>query len=250
MTPREITSLMEEKYISETGLGRLDLQDTQILENGRRTVKNENGILYLAFMLIQRFRAVKDKYLPSFQYCVIKSLQRLPGLYNRQPFLKQVTRSDSHDNAIGVCAIAALNNWTDIPNEMISHWWHNWFCFDNVNPGKFSFKQFRQPGEVAIYYITAGRRAPFLFFLWFFVGVFINAHRKEKDEAQARLVWLRLWICDTKGVKGFVQKRLYKYLKTYWTSRMIEKYEKEANILNFGENHPITLFQQVIDAKV
>jgi hypothetical protein len=249
-----ILKLMRDKYIADSGLGRIDpypdsLLDHWIAPNGVKSCNNENGILFLAYMLVQGKIAkadIQEDVLKAAE--TVKTLERIPGtkgLYNRQPGGYN-NRLDSHDNRAGIVAISVLNNDKDTPKALINHWWHNKFCFNNINPGKFTFESFGQPGETALYYITAGKYTPLLFMIWMLVGIFINAYRKEIDAAQARLTLLRLFCIDSVGVKGFVSRFLYKKVRNYWIKKTIKKYGSINAILGFPEGHPVREFRKLV----
>lgn len=247
----DVIRRMVDLYIADSGLGRLDPypKDSKIAPNGVETCNNDNGILCLTFMLVKALEAGAFIAPELFKArATIKSLETItgePGLYNRQPRL--ITVFERHDNYVAICVLCAILGDTETPKAMIRHWWFNKFCFNNVHPGRFNWEQFRQPGEVALYYIAAKKRPPFLFSLWLFVGIIINANKKELDAAQARLVWLRLYLIDKAGIKGFIQKFLYKQVKTYWFKRTLKKYSRISALFSFGEGHPVTDYQKIID---
>jgi hypothetical protein len=251
---------MRDFYTAETGLGRLpDWQtDRSIAPNGVPSVANENGILYRALALIQAKRAgatLDMVDLTMLSYAII-GLRRLDngGLYNRQPHGDvPPVRSEAHDNYIGICIADYLLGNKYEAQCMVRHWWRNWFCFDNVKPGRFSFKQFRQPGEVSIYYHAAGWRSPFLFMVWFLVGVFLNGRDMKKSAEASRLTFMRLWLVDQVGVKGFVQRWLYKKVRGYWFKKLIQKFGGNGItpiMMAYGEEHPVGGFEKLVQYEV
>lgn len=251
MTWYEVFARFESKYWADSGLARLDLQDTQILYD-LETVSNENGILFLAFTLIAAFESANESQkqkileLKPRVIRIIQSLQRYkdtPGFYNRQP--KHNIRSEAHDNYVGISALCALFDIQEPVNGMISYAWHNKFCFNNVEPGKFSWAQFRQPGEVALYYMAAKHRSPFIFTLWLLVGLYLSG-RSKLDPGRTQLPWLRLWTIDkVKGPKGFIQRLLYNKTKAYWFKQLTKHYTgiRTVQMVYYKDiQHPINLF--------
>tara|TARA_R110000868_G_scaffold66014_8_gene197029 strand:+ start:1251 stop:2024 length:774 start_codon:yes stop_codon:yes gene_type:complete len=253
----EIVTRMRNQYIAATGLGRISpYPETQgdhwLTSQGIGSCNNENGILFLAYMLVQAIIAganiAQDKINAANTVRTLERFPGQPGLYNRQPHGYN-QRLDSHDNRAGIIAISILNGDTKTPKALISHWWRNKFCFNNPNPGKFSIESFGQPGETALYYIAAGKYVPIPFMLWMLGGIFINGYKQKIDAAQARLTWLRLYCIDTKGVKGIISRFLYKKVRNYWFKKTIKKYGSISAILCFPDGHPVLEFQKIIDKK-
>ncbi len=249
----EIIKIMREKYIADSGLGRIDpypdsLLDHWIAPNGVYSVNNENGILFLAYMLTLAKTAGADIPIDLAQAnFTVKTLERIPGtkgLYNRQPG-QYNWRQERHDNYVGICAISVLNTDTATPQAMIDWAWSHKFCFNNVEPEKFNKEQIRQPGEVALYYVAAGKKPPLLFWLWLLAGIMIGITKKDADNPQLRLTWLRLWVIDQKGVKGWVQRKLYNAVRGFWFKKL-QKFGGVKGIFNFPEGHPILFFTHLI----
>lgn len=240
MTYSEITEIMNQHYIAESGLGRINLQDTAVLPNGVESCNNENGILFLAYMIARGVTAgahLNSEVARSLE--TIKSLEKLPGLYNRQP---GGTAYERHDNYIGICALCALAGNTEYPQNMIDWWWGHWGTFNNVEPLKFKKEQIRQPGELAIYYVAADRDPPMFCWLWFLIGMVINGFKSKPNAPQARLVWLRTFIVGLKISRlGFIKRFLYKSALGYWLRRTAEKH---ANVWGFPKGHPVRLFDE------
>lgn len=252
----QIVDRMERLYVSDTGLGRIDPKpdDSWIAPNGVESVNNENGILFRAYALAAAKMAAKTHeekmvlrglFYDSAQ--TVKTLQRLPeekGLYNRHPGGYN-QRKERHDNYVGICYIAAENDDEETPQAMIDWWWSHWFTFNNVEPDKYDKDMTRQGGEVALYYVAAGRKPPLLLWLWFLAGMLIGITKKHKDPPQARLTWLRTKIVEKKGVKGLVQRFLYKHALKFWYKRLERDYGGHRGILGFPEGHPVRLFHEL-----
>ena len=258
MSKEEILQTMRVRYVAQSGLGRLPdwKNDTSIAPNGMETVLNENGILYRSLAVLQAERAgatlsSDDIRIYNATIYLLRRFATQAGLYNRQPHGDKLPiRIEAHDNFIGILLADAFFGRTLEANGMIQHWWHNWLCFNNINPGKFNWEAFRQPGEVAIYYMAAKRRAPFLFTLWFLIGVLLNAFNKKVTMEASRLTFMRLYLIDKVGVKGFVQLFLYKKVRNFWLRRLAKKFGGDGIspiMLNYGDGHPVAEFQKLID---
>jgi hypothetical protein len=247
-------------YVAESGLGRLpDFKtDTSTAPNGQESTLNENGILYRALALIQSFRAGAILSLMDVHILktALKGLRRFPNdpaITNRQPHGDvKPHRSEAHDNAVGLVICEWFVGINETAPALIKHWWRNWFCIDNINPGRFSFEQFRQPGEVAWYYIAAKRRAPLVFLIWFLVGVLINAEKVYPHGEASRLTFMRLWLVDKVGVKGWLQRKLYNKVRNYWFKKLAEKFGGNGItpiMMEYGEGHPIAEFEKLVEYK-
>jgi hypothetical protein len=246
----EIIESMRKHYIADSGLGRIDPYpesqlDHWIAPNGVASVNNENGILYLAYMIAIGDLVRANVYFDFLNaYETVKTLERIPGtkgLYNRQPGGYN-QRQERHDNYVGICAISVINYDRKTPQAMIDWAWSHKFCFNNVEPEKFNKEQIRQPGEVALYYIAANKEAPFIFWIWLLAGILIGVKKKSAHAPQLRLTWLRLWIIDKMGVKGFIKRKLYNYVRGKWYKNVNEKHGGVRGIFNFPEGHPIREF--------
>ena len=241
-------------YVTATGLAKYaDVNtDVGVAPNGVPSVKNQNGILNRALIMVQLKRARKLEYSLD-NILTIKSLERLPGtpgLYNRQPGNPPL-ETDAQDNAVGLCALGSLSNYQEAALGMIRWAWDNLWCFNNMRPGIWMKECFRQGGDIGFYYLAAGRRSPFILTLWMLGGMLVNPIKKQ-EAWHWRLTWLRFWTIDNenpKGIQGFFQRFLYKKVKAYWTKKMILQWGGEAGILNFGPHHPMDILQKEIDGK-
>jgi hypothetical protein len=244
-------------YVAKTGLGRLKdyKTDTAIAPNGVESVNNENGILYRMLAVIQVVRAgaelsLGDRTILALALRTLRRFPNDPAITNRQPHGDVVPRrSEAHDNALGLLLAEWYLEINETAPALIRHWWRNWFCIDNINPGRFSWAQFRQPGEVALYYIAAGRRAPFLFTIWMLIGMLLNT-RDEVNKEASRLTFMRHFLIEKKGIKGFVQRWLYGKVKSYWFSRLVEKFGGNGispMMKEYGDGHPVWDFEKLVD---
>ncbi len=159
------------KYMSEDGLCRLDLQDDQegFPPSIERTVKNQNGIMFLAEVLLSL--KLKGMDVSPFRMSVQRTLDKLfipkTGCTNRRPNETHTYDSmDSHDNMLGtivLCQIFGL----DIYIERICTWGRKeGWCFNNLNPGVFDIRAVRQGFDIAIYELSNGDVPYMLNILW------------------------------------------------------------------------------------
>jgi hypothetical protein len=248
---------MRTLYVAKTGLGRLpDFEkDTSTAPNGVESCFNDNGILYRTLAVIQAIRAgavlsPQDKELLASAVISLRCDPSKAGLYNRQPHGDvKPSVGEQHDNFIGVLLADWYTGGNKEAQGMISHFWRNWGCFNNIDPKKFDWKYFRQFGEVAVYYMAAKRRAPFLFTLWFLGGVIINARKIYPHGEASRLTFMRLFLIDNVGVKGFFQRFLYKKVRNFWFKKLAEKFGGNGItpiMLEYGDGHPVNEFEKLV----
>lgn len=250
MTVAEALEIWERDYLSATGLTRIDINDRAQAPNGVESVHNENGILCTADTLSMACRKVGTgpllKYKKRVQDAIL-SVRRsgIDGLINRQPELN--TRYEAHDNPMAVVFLGALYGDTTQARAMIKWFWHHWFCFNNVDPKKWKKEQIRQPGDIAVCYIVAGLNPPWFLFLWFLVGLIINARNSKSTPGQAKLARLRIHACDLAGGPNSLFKRfLFESVVEAWQELTIEKFGSWSYIYThwYPRAHPVNLMEQ------
>jgi hypothetical protein len=147
-----------EKWVSQTGLGRLDpFPEDSTPWGTSETVTNENGILFLACFLMLSKQCDVDIFsrMPRF-IGTVRSLEVAPGLYNRQPYFGEVSpRYEAHDNYVAIAGLSAV--WKLVfAREILEYGAKHRYNYNNREPGVWKIEQQRQPGEVAFYKLCAG----------------------------------------------------------------------------------------------
>lgn len=212
---------------------------------------NQNGILFLAYMLMASRVAgldvlVKDKLFKTSD--VIERLTRKPfrGLYDRWPVGDAADkvphlRSDHerHDNYAAIASLSALFGLKFV-DEILAYGQKTLWHYDNVNPKRewfnsASWRQQRQLGEVAFYYLCAGQVPGPIKTLWMLIGLLLNAY-KPLDNGETLLAWLRLYTLH-KVAKG---KGISLWFPLIWTVGWIWKRKKDA--LYWGIGDPISRY--------
>lgn len=173
-----------EKYFSEDGLAKLDLNDVN--PNNSHSVKNDNGILFAAifYYVLDELSLLDDSDRERF-IKAIGPLEVLPGLYRRK---SGDDRLEAHDNYLGIAACSYLFN-TQHSQDIVSYGSRVGYLYNNASPSVFLLSQIRQGGEVALYKISAGHIPAIWEFIWLIGGLLLNVF--SKDVSTTQLCWLR-----------------------------------------------------------
>jgi hypothetical protein len=227
-------------WVSETGLGRLDRFPGDSQGDGENeTVLNENGILFLVYFLIccdlsgVSINEHKDSILKT-----VRTLEREPGLYCRQP--NNFVRHEAHDNyaAIATCSVM----WPDLPfaREICGYGSRNGYNFNNVEPGKWELKQQRQGGEIGFYKACAAYAPTIWEWLWLLGGILTNAFSKP-DASTTQLTWMRLYALQKVHFKTSWQALFFYPVLWIWQFRFKQRYKTLGGLFAqyFKEEHPI-----------
>lgn len=241
-------------WMAANGLARLVHKDKEFKNTdfpiydqlGLETVKNDNGILFLAYFLaLSHLNGLKSN-IYTKQYDVgstIERLSRIPyrGLFNRQPSGSLVpNKLEAHDNYVGICFISrllGLSYQTEIVSYGVKHGWN----YNNIDPLKYDTKTQRQPGESAFYLLCDRSRPDFIGFIYMLIGIIINAFKK--NAGQNNLTWLRLY---TLNMVEYEQNIIVRFCilitSCFWNFMMLLTWGslKEMFSAYFGKNHPIS----------
>jgi len=240
-------------WTAENGLARLVSKEDEDKNTefpihdqlGLETVKNDNGILFLAYFLaLSHLAKLKERiYQRQFEFgTTIERLVRLPhrGLFNRQPAgEKMPEKAERHDNYIGIAAISKIFGFSFI-QQIISYGVLNSWNFNNVEPKKFDIKAQRQPGDVCFYMLANNGSFEIIGFIHLIIGVTINAFKS--DPGQNNLTWLRLYCLNLDGnQQPFIVRMSLIVVSAFWNLMMVLKWGSLGNMFKayFGVNHPI-----------
>jgi hypothetical protein len=239
-------------YVTESGLVKMGPWDVRpSLVTGVETVGADNGIQVLAECINQIRRSGIEydrEWLSKIAYTALCSIDEAPGLFNRRPGENQF--SEAHDNPAAVAYICAFFNWPLRCNQMIRYWWTHFGVMKNTEHGKINWlrpkelvKFYRQPGEVALYYMAADRNPPWFMFLWFCGGLMVTALNKKAKPFQVKIAFLRL---ETKGPKGLLKRFINNKVKAFCMDRFDIGW---AYRNYYFKDHPINVLQRMIEGK-
>lgn len=258
MDRQELLKFIEDaelRWRSPDGLMRLDLLDARPNPPHVDTVKNENGIYFLAhyLLLCKKLGALPASVMKMPD--LLKALEQKPGLLNRHP--GNSTRHEAQDNYVGALLCEAVIGRSDLAKRVCSYGLRHLYNYNNVPPHEWLVRQQRQGGEVAFYQIMAGKWIvnP-LFLIWLIAGLLINAlggkpsdrhHVSDALLAYARLEALKLAL--KRRIWGPVRLALAPIF-WLWKRRTVKKYGSIKALYQdyYGtDRHPIGVLAGLID---
>lgn len=226
----EVKKEIEDKWIAEDGLMRLDLQDDREPYPGaaRRTVVNDNGILFTAYfhMLCEKHDILEIEVKSKIRSTIISLFSRhiYCGLSDRNSH--RDNSAQSHDNMLVICVLSKL--WgLDFAEKIVDHGLDFWWTFDNLNPGKINFKRWRHPGDRCIYYLAASKQPTLVQVLWLSAANIISAYKDHTNSSEHLLNYLRYWFLDdcTYHFIGY-KCRLLEHTFNFWYNKQSKKIRK------------------------
>lgn len=232
-------------YLAQDGLMKLTPENQRPPFPGRRltTADNDNGILFLAYCEALLRDPILTK---SETNLVIERLQVLPGLYNRNPGRDE--RHESHDNYVGIMYLSTrygLNH----SKHILDYGVRNGFTFDNVVPGRFNLRRWRQGKDIAFYKLCNGFMPTPIQTFWLLGSILFNAFQKPEKSSENLMCWLRLKTLDLVKVEDPYLNVALKFLKHIWIKALIRKtsskgLEKLMEIYFRDPNHPCRILSK------
>jgi hypothetical protein len=196
----DIIAEAKEKWIAPDGLMRLDLeQDFMPPYPGQSldTVYNENGILFLAYFcltLIDKGVDPKTVFTREHIEAVIARLEEEPGLLNRHPGNNK--RNEAHDNYVGAIVLTFVFDLPEKRYAIYDYGKRNGFIYINVDPGSFSYRHIRQPGEISYYTISVGYVPHLLNWVWLLGGLLVASLNPKTGAGRTLLSHARIFCLD------------------------------------------------------
>lgn len=202
---------------------------------------SNNGVMYAseyyAILALSRKLALQDceDFETKMSACLVK-----PGLLKRSP--DNTRDQEAPDDYYGYLAGCHFTGNTHLALDVLHHGWANFGSFDNVNPGKFSFKTmlWRQPQLMAMTYAAADKRVPVLLAIIAAAVIATSCSKRPPSDTDGRrLSWLLLsvmreksWLC--KQASKIWMKRLYKDYNGRGMKAVAELY--------YGKDHPFSKY--------
>lgn len=154
----------------------------------------------------------------------------IPGLLERNDKRPDF---EAHDDYRGVCAASFFLN-TNHSKEIVNYGQRNFWCFDNVSPGRFSARAWhgRFPGLIG-YYRLSGRKSPGPLQA-FLLGTNIAANAENEDADSKVLGWLSVLVAKYSG-----QLNCSDAIQ-YWENKLAFKHGGMPSIFarSYGVDHP------------
>lgn len=249
------------EYISEDGLVALNPNEKDhepYGENLPRTVGNDNGILfraYLEWLLASQGVHRFCTWIKPLPFTLELLSAGRPGLYHRNPGRKQTP--EALDNYVGIVSLCALHGFLSPIYEILQHGEENAWVYDNVNPENPDLSRWRQGSDVAFYKLCAGRVPAPWELLWLWGGIIQNSFQDPLYRTSETLMsWLRIASIDasfrTKTFKPYVWARHITLLVSkFWEWRIRRKTGGKGitRVFQeyFREPHPIGFLSRVIE---
>lgn len=231
------------EYVASSGLARLDTSDDYwTLPDGTETVRNDNGILFLCYFLL----VMKLKGLDVWPYVervktTVKSLERKPGLYSRQ---KIPTILEAQDNPAAICCLSSMYDQAWARDRYMYGVLHGG-NFNDLNPEQWVLQGQMQNGEMAYYALSAGVTPGVFDFIWFLVGILINAFTPKSYpvnlSSNTLLAWMRINAVKQKTIVNQYYSAAFHLVVALWSWRVKSKYGSLHGVIKeyFRPEHPI-----------
>lgn len=179
-------------WLSEDGLMKLEKNEVKQPFPGQklRTVKNHNGILWLAYFyaLLSEFHLLDDEDRREV-YKTIERLEKVPGLYLRRP---GGDLPNSMDNDVGIMWLSRKFDLR-FHREMYRYGERHGWTFDAQAPETTNYRYFRQPIDVAVCKIANGKDPSLVQLVWLVGGFVVTAFQNPLFRTSEWLLnWLRL----------------------------------------------------------
>lgn len=221
-----------EHYRSADGLARLDRDDKREPFGGcvLPTVRNENGILFLAEILLELHMSGLD--MRDEKVRVEKTLSMMQvantASYSRRPCDNNLM--NSHDNIIGIVILCQLLGYRTRLKELHSWGRFHWWSFNNLNPNKlYDPRSWLLPRDQALVRLARGKFPGLVSMIWLMASIWTKSKHKRMMRLRMEIVRLAPQTIWAKGIS--------KWLAIWWDSwggyerfaRECEEYYKDAN---------------------
>lgn len=197
-----------------------------------------NGVCYTSELVVALERLGQIAPIDvEYYWTTIKGCWKEPGLLSRGPCQPD---QEGPDDYYGLAAGAAATAQPWLAEAVISYGWaHDW-CFDNVTPGRWSWKNFlgRQPQLVCALYAAAGRSPIWLYPLRFYTAAVIATScmfANKSDADSRRLSWLLIQTMTPVSALCRLAAKL-------WQHRLMQDYPgqgmRSVAALYYEKEHP------------
>lgn len=228
---------IKDKWIAQDGLMRLDAADDREPFPGStmRTVKNQNGLMFLAEVI----QSLRDKGIDPFDDLrqearfAIFNCQVAPGLFARNK--GNDVFMDSHDNMLGIMLLCRIFGFYPTLYEILEHGERTGWVYDNLKTGSLAgyFTALRQGKDIAVYKIAAYRRPYLLEILWLIGSALVPG-------SDIRLLRMRMKIAESAAHTEAFFKSIHAALSLIYMARGGDKKYREVVMDYFKDpSHPM-----------
>ena len=172
----EIAKQFREHYQAEDKLVRTEKWDGwhNPFAGNLKTVKNQNGILWLGECMNEFDRQGYDMSLFRDDCRFALDYLRIPGTYCYARRHGSWHFMESHDNTIATVLLAMIFQFDDINQGIVQWGVMNGWSYNNLDPyNEFDLRAARQPSAEALYIAAAGGTPGLLQLVWL-IGAAIN----------------------------------------------------------------------------
>lgn len=235
--------------MSETGLFMMDPDDKMVIEKDGvkyNTVKNENGILFHAYMMIASAMVYGKKSIQRFKDKTEKTifmLEERPGVFNRNI---GVSKMEAFDNYLGICALSKVFGFKRFPKDILAHGKKTFYNYSQ--DGKWHIESQHQLGEWMIYKLTANDSINPVLMTAFTVGMNLGVSSENKSSSQALLQWLRYYIVHHSDFGG-LSDVLWQNFKPKFQEKYRKKWSNIGKVSRkyFWDEHPLCRVMEKLD---
>jgi hypothetical protein len=237
MTPIEIKKLFYDKYVDKHGLGLLEPD-----------LKNDNGVLFLAYFLILCHKAGIFTEYDAISFLIAHDKIKVrDGEYKRRP---DDNRTDAHDNMVGVVIGLLLADKRSEIEKICDHMDKTGNVSDHTTGSVWKLSQMRQGTDIAFYKICAGRIPSILDMIWLCGGIIVGTF--FSNASSKNLGWARTFGMRHAGLDHLPMPYLVMLSLAFLISdlNMLIRYKSQSYFFEryFKEGHPIRLLQRYLDA--
>ncbi len=182
------------RWVAENGQARLDLIDSAapFPPFTQERVKNENGVLFLAyFLVLLKLGEIDDATDRNGFSNLVHDLQEQFGLYNRHPGNHEAL--EAHDDYVGIAAVSSLFGFP-FASQILQYGTKTGFCFNNLSPGTYAVEAQLQGGDIAFIAMCAGWVPELWNYAWFCGAILLNAFQSSKSPNNPASSTLLGWI--------------------------------------------------------
>lgn len=195
----------------------------------------DNALLFLSTYYV--LRCLSGEHPSTQEYeAAVRACEVEPGLYNRRPG-DQVS-TEAMDDYVGICA-ASVFMQVKFAAEIFTYAKASGGNFNNVDPGKWALWAWRQPSDLALYAICAGRRPDLFSFAYLCIGICITAFQGEKRTSEHLLTWLRVAAIERAGLEPWARS-WFRLAAGIWRIGVRIRFGSMARVFEiyYPEGHP------------
>lgn len=220
-----IASSFESHYWAADGLARLDPEDSRapFSKEFPPTVRNENGILFLAEIMLEL--KLKGWDISQYKSRVRATLDMLKSdihkpLYDRRPGDKNLM--NSHDNMIGILILCQIFRFDFELEKIYKHGVRKLWQFNNLDPeAPWTFEAWLLPREQALHRLAVGKMPGFVSIIWLTLSIFT----KSKHKRMMRLRMESMKMSNPRGLSTWIVKKWWESIGGYaWFAESIKEY--------------------------